>query len=124
MLELVRSDHCKTRARLAAVLEICQAAQPYLYCLLGLCGILASKVSKKTVVTDGDQSVLDLIQENVTLNQLPSKKILHCIMCIVYYYFNVYLDPPDVLALEWGTDASQLVQRYGKFDFITGSDIM
>ena len=34
---------------------------------------MASKVSKKTVVTDGDQSVIDLIKENVTLNQLPSK---------------------------------------------------
>lgn len=81
---------------------------------------MASKVSKKTVVTDGDQSVIDLIKENVILNQLSSKSSKDAYIFILI----IFIDPPDVLALEWGTDASALVQTYGKFDYITGSDIM
>eukprot|EP00002_Diphylleia_rotans_P013502 TRINITY_DN263_c0_g3_i1.p1 TRINITY_DN263_c0_g3~~TRINITY_DN263_c0_g3_i1.p1 ORF type:complete len:244 (+),score=20.71 TRINITY_DN263_c0_g3_i1:50-781(+) len=75
---------------------------------IGISGFVSAHISRKTVLSDLDEKVLELLQSNRILN------------------FSEKSDKVFVERLEWGNEAelSHVIQKHGKFDVLIGSDLV
>eukprot|EP00743_Colponemidia_sp_Colp-15_P006065 GILK01006519.1.p1 GENE.GILK01006519.1~~GILK01006519.1.p1 ORF type:complete len:272 (-),score=37.57 GILK01006519.1:165-980(-) len=70
---------------------------------MGVTGLIAGHFGQRTVLTDREDTVLALLEENIQLNNLQQT-------------ISVFL--------EWGTEVEGFVDRNGRFDVVMGADII
>jgi len=79
---------------------------------VGLCGLLASRYCEEVLITDGDEEVTRILEENVKLNQRNSDRVSNI----------------KVTKLSWGEGGlGELIQHIdieNGFDIIIGSDLV
>jgi hypothetical protein len=88
-----------------------------------MCGLLASRYCEEVLMTDGDEEVVKILEENVKLNQRNRFSYLPFIL-----FFSDRVSNIKVMKLLWGEegleDLVKQVDIENGFDIIIGSDLV